>query len=340
MKQYFKGLAARVIDKTADRVARQTADGLIHSNEVADSIAYRVASETISNSAGGKSPHELFSGVSDEFWFWLLTEGRRRNSRLRNMLPGMPSEDVQLQYTGDKGDPILREGFNAYRVFRDQYETYVGPISQCDAVLDFGCGWGRIIRFFLKDVEPTSIWGADPVEEMIDLCRQANRWCNFRHIGTEPPSPFADDTFDLIYSFSVFSHLSEEMHESWLVELTRILKPGGLMVATTRNREFINHCASLRERADLASIHPGPRSSAEAFLDTRQSLADFDAGKYCFSPLAHDKWSYWGDTAIPRDYVLRRWTPHLTFVDYIDDTNVCPQNVIVMRKAGAETRND
>ncbi len=67
MGQYIKGLAAKVIDRVADRVARQAADRITHSDEVADSIAYRVASETIINSAGGKSPHELFSGVSDGF---------------------------------------------------------------------------------------------------------------------------------------------------------------------------------------------------------------------------------------------------------------------------------
>src|SRR5262249_55761974 len=147
-------------------------------------------------------------------------------------------EEVQVRLTGDKGDSVLKEGFLAYKLFKRMYESYVGDIGQCDKVLDFGCGWGRIIRFFLKDLHPSRLYGADPLGEMIDLCKKTNRWCNFRLISTSPPSPFPDDTFDLIYSYSVFSHLSEEMHVRWLEDLSRILRPGGLLVATTREREY------------------------------------------------------------------------------------------------------
>ena len=73
----------------------------------------------------------------------------------------MPEVSIQETYTGGSGDSTLREGFNAYRLFKKCYETHVGPIESCRAVLDFGCGWGRIIRFFLKDVEPEKLLGVD-----------------------------------------------------------------------------------------------------------------------------------------------------------------------------------
>jgi len=331
-KKYFKGLAVKIIDRIADRIADRDSARAPERAVNYDEIAYRAASETIVNSTFSKKPNELFAGVSDGFWFWLLTEGCRRNSKISGVLPGMPEAEVQLQYTGDQGDRVLSEGFSIYRLCKEVYEAHVGPLAGCSAVLDFGCGWGRIIRFFLKDVEPQKLWGVDPVGEMIDLCRRQNRWCNFEQIDTHPPCRFPDNTFDLIYSFSVFSHLSEEIHELWLIELGRILKPGGLLIATTQKREFINYCASLRKREDLASMHEGPRSSASAFRDTQQSLSNYDSGKYCFSQLGYDNWSYWGETAIPKDYVLNRWTHHLTFVDFIEDRS--SQNVIVMRKAG------
>src|SRR5262249_4106197 len=155
----------------------------------------------------------------------------------------------------------------AYRLFKELYQIHVGALARCDDILDFGCGWGRILRFFLKDLEPTRLWGADPVEEMIDFCRTSNPWCAFYCIDRTPPTPFRSDTFDCIYSFSVFSHLSEPMHRSWLGELHRILKPGGILIATTRDREFIRWCADLRTRVNLDAMHPGPRSSATAFPD-------------------------------------------------------------------------
>src|SRR5262249_44602597 len=141
---------------------------VVGSASFADGVAYRVALETILNdSAIEKRPDQLFSGITDEFWFWLHTEGYRRNRLLRRILPGVPDENVQLMFTGNKGDLVLREGFDAYSLFTELYENLAGPVAQCKSVLDFGCGWGRIIRFFMKDIEPSRLWGSDPVEEMI-----------------------------------------------------------------------------------------------------------------------------------------------------------------------------
>ncbi len=337
-------VARSITDGVADRVARSIADGVADRVAllIADGVAYRVALEMMLNGANAnKMPNELFSGISDDFWFWLNTEGYRQNTSLRNILPAMPDEDVQLMFTGDKGDAVLKEGFSAYRLFKEFYENHVGPIAQCNSILDFGCGWGRIIRFFIKDIEPSRLWGCDPVESMINICKKDNKCCNFKTINTRPPTPFQGDTFDLIYSFSVFSHLSEEMHKSLLTELSRILKPGGLLIVTTRHRNFIEYCATMRKRPDLNSVHEGPRSGASAFLNTQECLSDYDSGKYCFSQLIHEgEWSYWGETAISKDYVLNHWTQCLTFLDYIDDQKLCTQNVIVMKKPLGKKHNE
>jgi len=199
MEHHIKRLATRIIDKLADRIARNVGESISNSDGFADMIAYRIALETIlGDSVGDKKPNEVFSSISDGFWFWLYTEGYERKQTLRTFLPAMPDEDVQLMFTGAKGNSVMKEGFNAYRLFRDTYEQHVGPIAHADGILDFGCGWGRIIQFFLKDVEPSTLLGVDPVENMIKICQNQNRWCNFEAIDTQPPSRFKDDTFDLI----------------------------------------------------------------------------------------------------------------------------------------------
>jgi SAM-dependent methyltransferase len=300
-----------------------------------DVVAYQAALKMIlSDSSTDKAPNETFSGISDDFWFWLHTEGYRSSPVLQSILPGMPDENIQLMFTGNKGDLVLNEGFSAYKLFKNLYASYIGPIDQCNSILDFGCGWGRIIRFFIKDIAPSKLWGCDPVEEMINICKEQNRRCNFKTIDAKPPSPFQDETFSLIYSFSVFSHLSEEMQKDLVAELSRILKPGGLLIATTRSRNFIEDCAKLRRRKDLDSVHEGPRSSTSAFLNTQECLSDYDSGRYCFSQLVHEgEWSYWGEAAIPKDYVVHQWTQALTFVDYIDIYGgLAYQSIIVMRK--------
>lgn len=327
-------MALRFIKRLVRKSLAKVGDGISHSEDLVDRIAYRVALETMLDaSASEKTPSELFSGVSDGFWFWLYTEGLRRSSLLRAILPSMPDEDVQLLFTGDTGDSVLSEAFSAYKLFKGECESHVGPIADCSAILDFGCGWGRILRFFLKDIDPSRLWGADPTQKLIDVCKQTNKWGTFQLIGRKPPTPFADNTFDFIYSFSVFSHLSEERQSELLAELSRILKPGGVFVATTRGRDFIEFCAELRKRRDLDSMHEGPKSSALGFPDTQAALSDFDDGKYCFTSFGKtgDR-SYWGEAAIPETYVREHWTQWFTFLDYIDDRTRCTQNAIVVQK--------
>ena len=48
-----------------------------------------------------------------------------------------------------------------------------------------------------------------------------------------PPLACQDASFDLIYAISVFTHLDETIQFSWLRELQRLTKPGGLVVLTT-----------------------------------------------------------------------------------------------------------
>src|SRR5215467_11845930 len=95
------------------------------------------------------SPRTIFSEVPDEGWFWLNTEGYRKNRLLRHVLPSIPPDGLQKKIVGNAGDETLREGFIGYRLFKSLYEKHAGTIGNCGAILDFGCGWGRILRFFL-----------------------------------------------------------------------------------------------------------------------------------------------------------------------------------------------
>jgi SAM-dependent methyltransferase len=317
-----------ILQRTANSLARRIAATLAASEDLANRVAYRVAVEGRLQPIDGRPPHERFHGISDDFWFWICTEGFRRHTQLQDLLPGVPDESVQLNFTGAAGDRVLLQGFRFYQLVGRLYRTHVGPLEDCGRVLDFGCGWGRIIRFFLRDLDPSRLCGVDPNADMIQFCKSTNRWCTFERTGTRPPTALLPESIDLIYAFSVFSHLPEPVHEEWLIELKRVLRPGGLLIATTRARDFIPYCAALRNDKRLPSLSSGIRTSALSFPDTAESLAAYDRGEYCFTLHRNE----WGDCAIPKGYVMSRWAPHLTFVDYIDDPAQCPQNVIVMQK--------
>jgi SAM-dependent methyltransferase len=103
-------------------------------------------------------------------------------------------------------------------------------------VLDFGCGAGRTLRHFLPEATTAEFWGVDIDAVSIDLL--AETVCPPLHVmqsGHMPPLELESSSFDLIWSISVFTHLTDNSIP-WLLELHRLLKPGGLMIATYMGR--------------------------------------------------------------------------------------------------------
>ena len=104
----------------------------------------------------------MFAGVSDQLWLWINTEGYRASPELREIVPALPDESTQRHWTNRAADEALVEGNEIYRLVRDLYQRHVGEIGEARGVLDFGCGWGRMIRFFLKDLEGEPVDGGRP----------------------------------------------------------------------------------------------------------------------------------------------------------------------------------
>jgi cyclopropane fatty-acyl-phospholipid synthase-like methyltransferase len=101
-------------------------------------------------------------------------------------------------------------------------------------VLDFGCGSGRTLRWWAQHPQRPLLHGTD-------IDRAALRWVR-RHLPVEtcrndplPPLQYADGSFDVIYSISVFTHLDERYQDAWLAELKRVLKRDGVALMTVRS---------------------------------------------------------------------------------------------------------
>lgn len=335
----IKRYAKRYLDAFASRVAVEV------SRRMADDISHRLL--TMSPSAGlsmlmlnvaanvvpqDVSPYKLFGGIDDETWFWLHTEAYRRSPSLRKLLPGLPDAAYQRQSVGSAGDESLRQGLDIARTFKEIYERHAGPFSDCKGVLDFGCGWGRIMRFYLKDIEPSRLWGIDVVEKAIEFCKRDLPWCNFARNDPYPPTTFPNDKFGLVFASSVFSHLSEDVHLKWIEEFHRILVPGGLLIASTWGRDMITNCQALR---GVQNLPPWQTHLPGLFRDTEHILAAYDSGQFCFdtSREMYGENSKWvGEACIPKQYVSTRWAPLFECLDYILNYEVLRQNIIVVRK--------
>src|SRR5213593_1237079 len=124
------------------------------------------------------------------------------------------------------------------------------PPGAYDTVFDFGCGCGRLARQLLQQKQkPRRYVGIDIHRRMIDWCREnlspvdAN-FQFFHHdvyspgygINNSPklvePFPANNEEFSLVIAVSVFTHVYKEQSVYYLSEIARILRPGGVAVAS------------------------------------------------------------------------------------------------------------
>lgn len=275
---------------------------------------------------------DIFGHCNDAAWLYVNTAGYRSRKILRQILPSLPPDDLQKRFIGRAGDPALGEAFRAYSLWLEMAARNGRPIGKSSRVLDFGCGWGRTLRFFMREVPVDGLYGVDVLADGIEACRKTNRWCHFDVVNPFPPTKLPSESFDLIYLYSVFSHLSEEAHDKWLDEFRRLLRPGGLVIATTWHREYIKWCERAR-RGDTRGTHV---KSVEAFVGTDEWLARYDRGEFCHSAVGAggDLTSqFYGETCIPEAYVRRHWADRFEICEfYPADFRRIAQNAIVARR--------
>jgi ubiquinone/menaquinone biosynthesis C-methylase UbiE len=112
-------------------------------------------------------------------------------------------------------------------------------IGSAKRILEFGCAAGRMIRHLPEIAPNAELWGVDQNAERI-------RWCienltpaiHFATTTMVPHLPFEDRYFDLIFCGSVFTHI-EDLQESWLLELGRVLRPSGKLYITIHDEHTV-----------------------------------------------------------------------------------------------------
>ena len=98
------------------------------------------------------------------------------------------------------------------------------------AVLEIGCGTGRIMQHLAGRYR--EVHGIDISSDMVEqgtrrLAHLAN--LHFHHGNGYDLAPFADESFDLVYSALVFQHMPKTIAYNYLLETRRVLRPGGLL---------------------------------------------------------------------------------------------------------------
>lgn len=194
----------------------------------------------------------------DDFGEVLSVMPNPKFPKLSKLLPAMPTDQVQIDWTGNSGLALLKQTTGFVRTLSYAFSKITGRTLNNLKVLDYGCGYGRIARLMYYFTDEARCYGVDPWDKSIGICRDTGLNENFVVSDYLPKSlPISVYDFDLIYAFSVFTHLSERAALTALSTLRNYISPVGVLVITIRPVEYWHHDihASVEEKKHLMDLH-------------------------------------------------------------------------------------
>jgi SAM-dependent methyltransferase len=171
----------------------------------------------------------------------------------------------------------------------------LGGLQPGHAVLDVGCGIGRMARPLAGYLSSDGSYdGFDVNRDGIGWCRRRYaRHPNFRfqvadlynrrynprgaHAADEYRFPYADASFDFVILTSVLTHLLEAEADHYLAETARVLRPGGRVLATFFLLDDDTRAAIAAGRAGLNFLDPGEHVAVVSEEMPEEAVA-YDAG--------------------------------------------------------------
>lgn len=128
---------------------------------------------------------------------------------------------------------------NVISLIEDSLAAAGSRFDDVERWLDFGCGYGRVVRFLVERVPADRIYAVDVVEEGVHFCGS--------EFGVHPLHSRADLTtlrlgrFDFIYAISVLTHLDERNSVAMLRLLGESLTPRGIALFTIHGRHSLEN---------------------------------------------------------------------------------------------------
>lgn len=249
-------------------------------------------------------------------------------------LPEFPSDAIQINTTGQAGVNTLKEAYVFYQDCIETFSALARPIKPDAKLLDFGIGWGRIARFFLRELPLSNVYGIDVMSEFVDICKNTFNSDNFYVTTSFPPTTIATNSFDYVVGYSVFSHLSEEACKEWMQEFYRITKPGALIALTTRGRLFFDYCESLKGRG----LDGYSEALSIMFSDFSEARNKYDRGEFVHSNAngvtggGRMTSEFYGETFIPEKYAKNSYSDIFTLERFLYDPKRQAHPILFFRR--------
>ncbi|MHB8482842.1 MAG: class I SAM-dependent methyltransferase [Nitrospiria bacterium] len=203
----------------------------------------------------------------------------------------LPSAQMVFLVTGQYNiEGFYQNGILGAESIKNTLKKNGLDINDFKSILDFGCGCGRVLRFW-KSLNGPEIYGTDYNEYLVKWCQKSLTFAKFKTNQLSSKLDYEDNKFDFIYAISVFTHLTEKLQKFWVDELTRILKSGGYLLITTHGL----NC--------LSRLSPDQKK-------------EFDSGRFVIVRKKFDGTNVCS-TYHPEKYMRQYFTNNLSLIDFI-----------------------
>jgi len=208
------------------------ADAVVHSSQL---LPFRIGAELAKNPR--VSAKLLPSGLGQRMYV------QRASGELVSRDPqglAIPPSHLWVGYGGN-AKQYLRSGEVDVTNMLRLLEAANWSWSAGMRVLEFGSAAGRMLRWLAPFATTGEVWGVDMSAEHIEWCQEyLAPPFSFATTTTFPYLPFEERYFDLVFAGSVFTHISD-LTDAWLLELRRILKPGGWLYLTLHDTQTLEY---------------------------------------------------------------------------------------------------
>lgn len=263
----------------------------------------------------------ILRGLSLDEFGTLLLDVPHEYPNLKNSLPRMAAEKVQRDWTGNVGQHLLIRSCHFVRTVESAFRKHLGRGLEDATVLDYGVGWGRLVRLMYRYTAPEKIYGVDSWSESIRHCREAGLLGNLALCDDVPRSlPFDGVSFDLVYACSVFTHLSEKTAMQVLDVMRSCIRPDGLLVISIRPCEHWH------------AVPPSGTGPSNEEMVRRHTETGFAFIPHNRAPIDGD--ITYGDASISLDYMQKKWTAW-EYLGY-EQSLIDPNQLIVFLKPRIE----